>query len=70
MHCLEKTTQALRTVGTTQHELGDYSSPLESTQRALNIRRALFGEDHLSTADSYQSLGATQHQYFTANSGR
>ena len=31
-------------------------------QRALAIRTKLFGEDHASTADSYYSLGVTQHE--------
>lgn len=35
---------------------------LQSKQRALDIRLELFGEEHSSTADSYYSLGVTQHE--------
>ena len=41
--------------------LDDYISALQSDQNALDIRRKLFGEDHVSTGDSYYSLGITQH---------
>lgn len=37
------------------------ASALKSDQRAVNIRRKLFGEEHPDTALSYCSLGATQH---------
>ena len=50
--------QALQTAT----ELGDYKTALQSHQRALAIRTKLFGEDHASTADSYHSLGVTQHE--------
>ena len=33
-----------------------------SKQRALHIRLKLFGGEHSSTADSYLSLGVTQHE--------
>ena len=32
-----------------------------SEQRALAIRKKLFGEEHESTADIYRTLGVTQH---------
>ncbi|XP_068751504.1 uncharacterized protein [Montipora capricornis] len=48
-------------LGVTQHSLGDFTSALQSDQRALDVRRKLLGEDHASTADSYHSLGVTQH---------
>ena len=48
-------------LGTTQLSLGDLTSALESTQRALHIRLKRFGEEHTSIADSYHNLGTTQH---------
>ena len=39
----------------------DYKAALQSDQCALAIRIKLFGEEHESTADSYFSLGVTQH---------
>ena len=62
---MEKETQEQLTVtihSLSQHELGDFFSALQSAQRALDIRRKLFGEEHSSTADSYDLLGVTQHQ--------
>jgi len=44
-----------------QHALGDFSSALQSKQRALDIRFKLFGEEHPGTADSYHTLGDSQH---------
>ena len=32
-----------------------------SEQRALAIRKKLFGEEHESTAETYRTLGVTQH---------
>ena len=55
-------------LGVTQHELGDFNSALESQQRALNIWRKLFGEEHSSTADSYRELGIIQHKLGDFNS--
>ena len=49
--------------------MDDYSSALQSHQRALAIRIKLFGEEHESTADSYRQLGVTQnnmHDYSAA----
>ena len=43
--------------------MGDFTSALQSHQRALAIRIKLFGEEHESTADSYRELGVTQHEY-------
>ena len=40
----------------------DYKAALQSKQCALAIRIKLFGEEHESTADSYKTLGVTQHQ--------
>ena len=40
----------------------DYNAALQSKQRALAIRIKLFGEEHESTADSYKTLGVTQHE--------
>ena len=39
----------------------DYKAALESDQNALQIRLKLFGEDHPDTAQSYYSIGVTQH---------
>ena len=41
--------------------MGDFNSALQSDQRALDIRVKLFGEEHSDTAQSYYSLGVTQH---------
>ena len=41
--------------------MGDFTSALQSNQRALDIRIKLFGEEHESTADSFRQLGVTQH---------
>ena len=38
------------------------TSALQSKQCALDIRLKLSGEQHSSTADSYHSLGVTQHE--------
>ena len=65
LSCLEKNTQAPASryhfLKGTQHEQRDVSSPLQSAQRALNIRLKLFREQQTSTADSYHSLRVTQH---------
>ena len=45
----------------TQHSLGDFTSALQSDQRALDVGIKLLGEDHASITDSYHSLGVTQH---------
>ena len=66
LNSLENNTQPQLTViihsGVTQHKQNDFSSALQSTQRALEIRLKLFGEQHSSTAESYHSLGVTQHE--------
>ena len=36
-------------------------STLEADKRALNISLKVLGEEHSQTADSYYSLGITQH---------
>ena len=41
--------------------MGEFSSAVQSHQRALAIRIKLFGEEHESTADSYRHLAVTQH---------
>ena len=38
----------------------DCKAALQSYQRALAIHIKLFGEEHESTSDSYNSLGSTQ----------
>ena len=40
----------------------DYEAALQSSQRALDIRIKLFGEEDESTADSYMHLAVTQHK--------
>ena len=40
----------------------DFTSALQSHQRALAIRIKVFGEEHEKTADSYFNLGVTQYQ--------
>ena len=52
---------SFHSVGVTQHDLGEFTSALQSKQRALEIRRTLFGEEHSATADSYHSVGVKQH---------
>lgn len=39
--------------------LGNFQEALNAHQKALDIRRELFGEKHLGTADSYSWLGIT-----------
>ena len=49
--------------------MDDYTSALQSHQRALAIRIKVFGEEHERTADSYRQLGVTQyamHDYTSA----
>jgi len=53
-----------------EHKQGEFSSALQSKQRALDIRLKLFGEEHPSTADSYHSLGITQHEQGDFSSAR
>ena len=55
------TAQSYYSLGITQHKLGNYTSALQSHQRALDIRRKLLGEEHSDTAQSYYSLGITQY---------
>ena len=50
-------------IGATQHEQGDFTSAIQSDQRALDIRLKLFGEEHSNTANSYHSFGVTQHEH-------
>ena len=42
--------------------MGDFNAAVQSSQRALNIRIKLFGEEHQSTADCYRFLGKAQHE--------
>ena len=48
-------------LGVIQHELGDFTSALQSFHRSLDVKVKVFGEEHSSTAESYHSLGVTQH---------
>jgi len=56
------TAESYHSLGLTQHAQGEFSTALESTQRALDIKLKLFGEEHSTTADSYHSLGDTHHE--------
>ena len=56
------TADSYYSLGNTQYKVDDFTSALESHQRALGIRLKLFGEKHASTADSYYSLGNTQYK--------
>ena len=47
--------RAYRQLGVTQHAMHDYTSALQSRQRALTIRIKLFGEEHESTSESVQA---------------
>ena len=40
--------------------MGDYTSALQSHQRALEICRKTLGENHPGTAASYNNIGSTQ----------
>ena len=60
LNCSEKTTQTAQSyysLGVTQNELGDFTSALQSHQRALDIRVKLFGEEQAVTAKSYDAPG-------------
>ena len=50
-------------IGNAQLKLGDYTSALQSHQRALEIRRKTLGENHPDTAASYDNIGCTQHVF-------
>ena len=58
----KSTADSYRQLGITQQKMHDYTSALQSHQRALDIRIKLFGEDHESTADSHSQLGVIQHE--------
>ena len=49
--------------------MGDFTSALQSHQRALDIRVKLFGEEHLETAECCHSLGLTQYKLGDFTSG-
>ena len=48
-------------VGVVQHASGNFSSALQSFQRALDIRVKLFGGEHPDTAESYFNIRVIQH---------
>ena len=54
------TAQSYFSLGVTQHASGDFSSALQSKQRALDIRVKLFAEEHPDSAQNYVHLGVTQ----------
>ena len=43
------------------HQMQNYYGAIQSFQRALDIKRQLFGEEHPDTAECYFFLGVTQH---------
>ena len=47
-------------VGIAQYQMIDYTSALQSHQRALEIRRKTLGENHPNTAVSYNNIGVTK----------
>ena len=47
-------------LGVTHHSLADFKAALDSNKHALEIRLKLFGEEHASTSNSYESLFFTQ----------
>ncbi|XP_068752743.1 uncharacterized protein [Montipora capricornis] len=55
------TADSYHSLGVIQHSIGDFTSALQSAQRALEVRIKRFGDDHASTADTYHLLGMTQH---------
>ena len=65
LNCLEKNTQTLLIVIIALEllniSLGNFNAALYSKQHTLDIHLKLFGEEHADTANSYHSLGITQH---------
>ena len=61
---MEKNTQAQLTVTIlSESQQGNFFSALQSTQRSLNIRRKFLEKNtQAHAADSYHSLGGTQHE--------
>ena len=57
---MKKTADSYFNLGATQYQMHDYTSALQSHQRALAIRIEVFGTGHEITADSYKQLGVTQ----------
>ena len=55
--------QLIVTIHSGSHNIKLVTTPLLSchTQHALDGRRKLFEDEHAQTADSYYSLGVTQH---------
>ena len=49
-------------LGKFQDSKTNYLEALQSLQQALDMTHGVFGEDHESTADSYDTLGVTQHE--------
>ena len=42
-------------------KMQNYTKALQAEKHSIDITRKLFGEEHSRTADSYHSLGVTQH---------
>ena len=47
----------------------NHSKALQAIRQALFVKKMNFGEEHKSTADSYYSLGITQHDIHDYNKG-
>ena len=65
----ERTADSYSQLGVTKYVMHDYTSAVESHQRALAIRIKVFGEEHERTADSYSQLGLRKyvmHDYTSA----
>ena len=57
----ERTADSYSELGVTQYAMYDYTSALQSHQRALAIRIKVFGAGLEITADSYGELDITQN---------
>ena len=54
-----KKSEILSNLGTSYYGLGDYSKAIEYHEKALEITKNTFGDNHPSIASSYNSLGAS-----------
>jgi eukaryotic-like serine/threonine-protein kinase len=54
------TAQAAHNLAASLRRAGKYERALELHQRGLAIRRAVYGEEHMDTATSYELVGAAQ----------
>lgn len=54
----ETTARSYNNIGIVYRKLGDYDKALEYHNKALEIQKAVFGENHPYTASSYVNIGA------------